>query len=79
VHRPSGQFRAGDAVDYGPTERLDFEAELAFVVGCPSEAGRPVSVAAADRHVFGVSLLNDWSARDIQAFESVPLGSVRGR
>jgi fumarylacetoacetase len=82
VHRPSGHVRtdSGDSgVAFRPTERLDFEAELAFVVGAPSEAGRPVSVAAASRHVFGVALLNDWSARDIQAFETVPLGPFLGK
>jgi len=80
VHRPNGHVRTDDGgVEYRPTERLDFEAELAFVVGVPSEAGRPVSVAAADRHVFGVALLDDWSARDIQAFESAPLGPFLGK
>ena len=81
VHRPSGQVRieATREVVHRPTERLDFEAELAFVVGAPSEPGRPVSVAAASRHVFGVALLNDWSARDIQAFETVPLGPFLGK
>jgi fumarylacetoacetase len=79
VRRPSGQIRDGADVRYEPSRRLDFEAELAFVVGAASEPGRPVSVAAADRHVFGVCLLNDWSARDIQAFETVPLGPFLGK
>lgn len=79
VRRPSGHVRTESGVAYRPTERLDFEAELAFVVGAPSEPGRPVSVAAASRHVFGVALLNDWSARDIQAFEAVPLGPFLGK
>ena len=73
VERPTGILAAGT---YGPTQRLDFEAEVAFVVGRP---GRRIPVAAADAHVFGVCLLNDWSARDIQAFETVPLGPFLGK
>jgi len=73
IERPAGIRAAGD---YGPTERLDFEAEVAFVVGRP---GRRIPVAAADEHVFGVCLLNDWSARDVQAFETVPLGPFLGK
>lgn len=79
VRRPSGQVRSPDGVAHQPSERLDFEAEVAFVVGSASEPGRPVSVAAADQHVFGVCLLNDWSARDIQAFEAAPLGPFLGK
>jgi fumarylacetoacetase len=73
VVRPSGMLGPGRA---GPSERLDFEAELAFVVGAP---GTRIAEADADRHVFGVCLLNDWSARDIQAFETVPLGPFLGK
>lgn len=62
--------------EFAPTRRLDFEAELAFVVGTP---GARIAVDAADEHVFGVCLLNDWSARDIQAFETVPLGPFLGK
>lgn len=81
VTRPCGQRAAGvgEAPIFGPTRRLDFEAEVGFVVGAPSEAGRPVPVAAFPDHVFGVVLLNDWSARDIQAFEYVPLGPLLGK
>jgi fumarylacetoacetase len=79
VSRPSGHVRIGDEVCFQSCARLDFEAELAFVVGVGSDLGRPVSVAAADEHVFGVCLLNDWSARDIQAFESMPLGPFLGK
>jgi fumarylacetoacetase len=74
VPRPAGVLAAEE---FGPSRRLDFEAELAFVVG-----GAPAShidVADADEHVFGVSLLDDWSARDIQAFETVPLGPLLGK
>lgn len=68
VRRPSGQRPS-----YGPTQRLDFEAEVGFVVGTPSRPGGVATAAFAD-HVFGALLVSDWSARDIQAFESGPLG-----
>ena len=59
---------------YGPSQRLDFEAEVGFVVGTPSERGSPVPLTSVRDHVFGVVLVNDWSARDLQAWEYVPLG-----
>jgi fumarylacetoacetase len=76
VTRPSGQRREpGDAEpSFGPSMLLDFEAEVGFVVGVPSAHGQPVPVAEFPEHVFGACLVNDWSARDIQAFETVPLG-----
>jgi fumarylacetoacetase len=76
IRRPSGQRReAGDdAPVFGPSARLDIELELGFVVGVPSAQGEPVAVEAALDHVFGVLLVNDWSARDIQAWEYRPLG-----
>jgi fumarylacetoacetase len=77
VVRPHGQYLAGDAVTFGPSTKLDFEAEVAFVVGTPADA--PVPVAAFGEHVFGVCLLDDWSARDIQAWETVPLGPFLGK
>jgi fumarylacetoacetase len=80
VTRPSGQYReAGGSVVVGPTRRLDVEAEVGFVVGTPSVPGRPVPLAEAPSHVFGVCLVNDWSARDIQAWEYVPLGPFLGK
>jgi fumarylacetoacetase len=79
VARPSGLRRVGDTVEYGPSLRLDIEAEVGFVVGVPSELGSPVPVSAFTDHVFGVVLVNDWSARDIQAFEYVPLGPFLGK
>jgi fumarylacetoacetase len=79
VVRPSGLRKVGDDVAYGPSERLDIEAEVGFVVGCPSALGRPVPVDDFAAHVFGVCLVNDWSARDIQAFEYVPLGPFLGK
>jgi fumarylacetoacetase len=79
VRRPSGQRRTGTEVEFGPTQRLDIEAEVGFVVGAGSEHGQPVAIADFERHVFGVVLLNDWSARDIQAWEYVPLGPFLGK
>ena len=79
VRRPQGQRRAGDAVTFGPSERLDFEAEVGFVVGAGSSHGSPVPISQFSRHVFGVVLLNDWSARDLQAWEYVPLGPFLGK
>lgn len=74
VVRPAGQRGVGD---FGPTRRLDLEAELGFVLGGPAPG--PVGVDEAERHVFGVVLLNDWSARDVQGFESRPLGPHLGK
>jgi fumarylacetoacetase len=81
VIRPQGQSLASGAElpNFGPTQRLDVEAEVGFVVGVPSVPGRPVSVSAFDRHVFGVCLVNDWSARDLQSWEYVPLGPFLGK
>ncbi len=81
VVRPSGQRKAPDedAPTFGPSRRLDFELELGFVVGVGSELGETVSVDAFADHVFGVALVNDWSARDIQAWEYVPLGPFLGK
>ncbi len=81
ITRPRGQRREPGADDptFGPTARLDFEAELGFVVGRGSTHGRPVPIADFAEHVFGVVLLDDWSARDIQAFETVPLGPFLGK
>ena len=76
VVRPSGQLGAGV---FGPCERLDIEAELGFVVGAGSPIGTPVPVDDAERHLFGAFLFNDWSARDIQAWEYVPLGPHLGK
>jgi fumarylacetoacetase len=81
VRRPCGQSRSpgADAPSFGPSARLDFEAELGFVVGVRSHLGEPVPVSQFADHVFGVVLVNDWSARDIQAFETVPLGPFLGK
>lgn len=81
VVRPCGQRKPPDeeSPSFGPTRRLDVEAELGFVVGMPSPLGTPVGVDAFGDHVFGVVLVNDWSARDIQAWEYVPLGPFLGK
>jgi fumarylacetoacetase len=81
IVRPSGQRKPPDqpAPTFGRTRRLDIEAEVGFVVGVPSTLGRPVPVTALAEHVFGVCLVNDWSARDIQAWEYVPLGPFLGK
>jgi fumarylacetoacetase len=80
VRRPSGQARNPDGtIRFGPSQRLDIEAEVAFVVGTGSRPGVPVAVGEFADHVFGACLLNDWSARDIQAWEYVPLGPFLGK
>ncbi|GAA2082756.1 fumarylacetoacetase [Actinomadura alba] len=81
VARPAGQRKgpSDPAPAFGPSTRLDIEAEVGFVVGVPSDLGRPVPVSGFRDHVFGVCLVNDWSARDIQAWETVPLGPFLGK
>jgi fumarylacetoacetase len=80
VPRPAGQRRAADgAITVGPSDRLDIELEVGFVVGAASTPGRPVTVAEAPDHVFGVALVDDWSARDVQAWEYQPLGPFLGK
>jgi len=81
IVRPSGQRKAPDATapTYGPSQRLDIEVELGYVVGTPSTLGKPVSVDEFEDHVYGIVLVNDWSARDLQAWEYVPLGPFLGK
>lgn len=81
IVRPCGQRKApGEtAPSYGPSRRLDIEAELGFVVGTGSSLGSRIAVDDFADHVFGVVLVNDWSARDIQAWEYVPLGPHLGK
>ncbi len=81
VRRPCGQRKApdADAPTYGESARLDIECELGFVVGAPTRLGERVGTDAFAEHVFGVMPLNDWSARDIQAWEYVPLGPFLGK
>src|SRR5277367_2331488 len=80
IRRPSGQTRAGDASPiFGPTKALDYELELAFFVGAGNKLGEAVPIAKAEENIVGVCLLNDWSARDIQAWEYQPLGPFLGK
>jgi fumarylacetoacetase len=81
VVRPSGQVKSpqDDAPRFGPSRRLDIELELGFVVGLGSKLGQPVPASSFRDHVFGVVLVNDWSARDIQAWEYQPLGPFLGK
>ena len=74
--RPVGQTKAADAAapTLGPSRRLDYELELAAFVALPNELGEPVPIEDAESHLFGLSLFNDWSARDIQGWEYQPLG-----
>lgn len=76
IKRPKGQTKAPDADNptFGPTQRLDFELEMAFIVGKETKLGESVSTKDAEDYIFGFVLFNDWSARDIQVWEYVPLG-----
>ncbi|HSQ72229.1 MAG TPA: fumarylacetoacetase [Rubrivivax sp.] len=75
VKRPRGQTRSsGDTPHFGPSQRLDYELELGLWVGVGNDLGTPVPMAQAEERLFGVTLLNDWSARDLQGWEYQPLG-----
>ncbi|HNP18747.1 MAG TPA: fumarylacetoacetase [Fulvivirga sp.] len=76
IYRPKGQTKAPDAdqPSFGPTKRLDFELETAFITCKENELGEPIPIGKAEDHIFGIVLFNDWSARDIQVWEYVPLG-----
>ena len=80
IHRPIGQTKPvnGPSV-FGPSHRLDFELEMGFVIGKPTEVGSRIPTAEAEHHIFGLALFNDWSARDIQKWEYVPLGPFLGK
>jgi len=81
VQRPLGQRlpAGGDVPVMGPSERLDYELELGVFIGPGNEQGSPIALAQAPSHVFGMCLLNDWSARDLQAWEYQPLGPFLGK
>ncbi|PRB09813.1 fumarylacetoacetate hydrolase family protein [Microbacterium sp. MYb62] len=81
IPRPDGQRLAvgEERPRYGPSRKLDIEAEIGFVVGAGSERNEPIPPERLADHIFGVVLVNDWSARDIQSFESVPLGPFLGK
>jgi len=76
IHRPSGQTKASDAVTptFGPSKRLDYELEVGVFIGGGNELGHSIPIGEAEEHAFGLCLVNDWSARDMQAWEYQPLG-----
>jgi fumarylacetoacetase len=82
ILRPHGQQRPrgeGEPPRFAPTAALDYELELAFIVGAGNALGSPIAIDQANEHLFGVALLNDWSARDIQSWEYQPLGPFLGK
>ena len=81
IHRPKGQMmpKGADNPVFGPCRLLDFELEMAFVVGKPTSLGQTIPIEEAEDYIFGMMLFNDWSARDIQKWEYVPLGPFLGK
>lgn len=79
IARPSGQRRGADGPTFGPTDKLDIELEVGFITGGEQDLGMPIGIDDAEHHIFGLCLVNDWSARDIQAWEYVPLGPFLGK
>lgn len=81
LYRPKGQTKANDAEfpTFGPSKRLDFELEMAFITNSFTDLGESIPTAEAEDHIFGMVLFNDWSARDIQRWEYVPLGPFLGK
>lgn len=81
IIRPSGQLKPNpdERPIFAPCKRLDFELETAFIVGQPNKIGEPISIKNAWDHIFGMVLFNDWSARDIQKWEYVPLGPFNAK
>jgi fumarylacetoacetase len=80
IRRPSGQTREGESDPrFGPTRALDYELELGFFVSAGNALGETIPISEAQEHIFGICLVNDWSARDIQAWEYQPLGPFLGK
>lgn len=81
VKRPKGQTKpaTAEAPTFGPSKQMDYELELGAYIGIANSLGSPIDVEEAEQHIFGVSLVNDWSARDIQAWEYQPLGPFLGK
>ncbi|KAE8374612.1 hypothetical protein BDV26DRAFT_269631 [Aspergillus bertholletiae] len=84
IHRPNGQILANPTATpklptFAPCKRLDIELELAAFVSTPNDLGKPVNINEAEDHIFGLVLMNDWSARDIQAWEYIPLGPFNAK
>lgn len=79
-HRPKGQTKPTDGAPvFGPSQRMDFELEMGFIIGKRTELGDSISTNNAENYIFGMVLFNDWSARDIQKWEYVPLGPFLGK
>jgi fumarylacetoacetase len=76
IRRPNGQTQAST---FGPTGALDYELEVGFFIGAGNALGEPIPIESAENHIFGICLVNDWSARDIQAWEYQPLGPFLGK
>ena len=81
IHRPKGQTKAKDQSKpkFGPSARMDFELEMGFIIGKGNKLGESISTEKAEDHIFGMVIFNDWSARDIQVWEYVPLGPFLGK
>lgn len=80
IHRPKGQTKPADGSPiYGPSQRMDFELEMGFIIGKQTKLGQSLSTAEAEDYIFGMVLFNDWSARDIQKWEYIPLGPFLGK
>ena len=81
IRRPMGQLKSPDQENpiFAPCRKLDFELETAFIIGAGNTLGEPISVTDAEDHIFGMVLMNDWSARDIQQWEYVPLGPFNAK
>jgi fumarylacetoacetase len=79
IRRPSGQFMHRDELTFGPSNALDFELELGLIIGKSTPLGEPIPVEEAEDYIFGITLFNDWSARDIQRWEYQPLGPFLGK
>lgn len=81
LHRPKGQMQLadGEAPVFGPSRQVDFELEVGFIVGKGNDLGEPIAADAVEDHLFGLVLFNDWSARDLQKWEYVPLGPFLGK
>jgi len=80
IRRPSGQTRDGNNdPQFGPSKALDYELEVGFFVGAGNRLGESISINQAEEHIFGICVVNDWSARDIQAWEYQPLGPFLGK
>ncbi|KAH9883346.1 fumarylacetoacetase [Xylariomycetidae sp. FL2044] len=79
IRRPCGVYKTGETIEYKACAALDYELEMACVIGKPSKWGEPVPLKDVDEHIFGIVLLNDWSARDIQGFEMMPLGPMNSK